>query len=121
MQLSEYEELDGRDEREKYPNDGLDGIGKRAFKMTGRKGVVIRDEYDAPLLDVGHEEENLRSLRFIRQNFYSPLKKLDPYLEFTFITGITKFSQLSIFSELNNLDNISMFDQDSAICGISKT
>ena len=43
------------------------------------------------------------------QNFYSPLKKLDPYLEFTFITGITKFSQLSIFSELNNLDNISMY------------
>lgn len=55
------------------------------------------------------------------QNFYSPLKKLDPYLEFTFITGITKFSQLSIFSEQNNLDNISMFDQYSAICGISKT
>ena len=46
---------------------------------------------------------------------------LDPYLEFCFITGITKFSQLSIFSELNNLDNISMFDQYSAICGISKT
>ena len=54
------------------------------------------------------------------QNFYSPIKMLDPYLEFTFITGITKFSQLSIFSELNNLDNISMFDQYSAICGISK-
>ena len=47
-------------------------------------------------------------------------EKLDPYLEFTFITGITKFSQLSIFKELNNLDNISMFDQYSAICGISK-
>lgn len=53
--------------------------------------------------------------------FYSPLKYLDPWLEFTFITGITKFSQLSIFSEINNLDNISMFDQYSAICGISKT
>ena len=71
-----------------------------------------------PLLDVVHEKENLSSLRLIMQNFYSPLKKLDPYLEFTFIT---KFSQLSIFSELNNLDNISMFDQYSAICGISKT
>ena len=49
------------------------------------------------------------------------MKYLDPWLEFTFITGITKFSQLSIFSEINNLDNISMFDQYSAICGISKT
>ena len=55
------------------------------------------------------------------QNFYSPLKKLDQYLEFVFITGITKFSQLSIFSEQNNLENISMLDQYSAICGISKT
>ena len=55
------------------------------------------------------------------QNFYSPIKLLDPYLEFVFITGITKFSQLSIFSELNNLDNISMFDRYSAICGISLT
>jgi len=93
----------------------------RAHQQTGQKAVVIIDEYDAPLLDVVHEKENLNTLRLIMQNFYSPLKKLDPHLEFTFITGITKFSQLSIFSELNNLDNISMFDQYSAICGISKT
>ena len=53
------------------------------------------------------------------QNFYSPIKSLDPYFEFVFLTGITKFSQLSIFSELNNLYNISMYDQYSAICGIS--
>lgn len=83
--------------------------------------MIIIDEYDAPLLDVVHEKDNLATLRRIMQNFYSPLKKLGPYLEFVFITGITKFSQLSIFSELNNLDNISMLDQCSAICGISKT
>ena len=94
---------------------------KKAYEQTGEKVVVIIDEYDAPLLDVVHEKDNLSQLRRIMQNFYSPLKMLDPYLEFTFITGITKFSQLSIFSELNNLDNISMFDQYSAICGISKT
>ena len=93
----------------------------KANEQTGQSVVVIIDEYDAPLLDVVHEEDNLRELRFIMQNFYSPLKKLDPYLEFTFLTGITKFSQLSIFSELNNLDNISMYDQYSAICGISMT
>ena len=94
---------------------------RRAYEQTGQKVVVIIDEYDAPLLDVVHEEDNLRSLRLVMQNFYSPLKMLDPYLEFVFITGITKFSQLSIFSELNNLNNISMLDQYSAICGISKT
>ncbi len=119
--LLPYEKLYGKDENEIYPNERLDGIVKRAYDQTGEKVVVIIDEYDAPLLDVVHEKENLKTLRQIMQNFYSPLKKLDPYLEFTFITGITKFSQLSIFSELNNLENISMFDQYSAICGISKT
>ena len=121
LQLAPYEELYGKNENEIYPNERLDGIVKRAHKLTGEKAVVIIDEYDAPLLDVVHEKENLQKLRLIMQNFYSPLKKLDPHLEFTFITGITKFSQLSIFSELNNLDNISMLDQYSAICGISKT
>ena len=94
---------------------------KRAYNQTGKNVVVIIDEYDAPLLDVVHEKENLQPLHRIMQNFYSPLKMLDPYLEFTFITGITKFPQSSIFSGLNNLDNISMFNQYSAICGISKT
>ena len=120
LQLLPYEKLYGKGEGEIYPNERLDGIVKRAYKQTGEKVVVIIDEYDAALLDVVHEKENLQPLRRIMQNFYSPLKKLDPYLEFTFITGITKFSQLSIFSELNNLENISMFDQYSAICGISK-
>ena len=101
LQLKPFEKLYGSDEDELYPNDRLDGLVKRAHKQTGKKVVVIIDEYDAPLLDVVHEKENLA--------------------EFLFITGITKFSQLSIFSELNNLDNISMFDQYSAICGISKT
>ena len=99
----------------------LKDLVKKAYEQTGEKVVVIIDEYDTPLLDVVHEKDNLSQLRRIMQNFYSPLKMLAPYLEFTFITGITKFSQLSIFSELNNLDNISMFDQYSAICGISKT
>ena len=119
--LRSYEEIYGKGEGEDTPNKRLMGIVERAYKQTGKKVVVIIDEYDAPLLDVVHEKDNLKALRLIMQNFYSPLKKLDPYLEFTFITGITKFSQLSIFSELNNLDNISMFDQYSAICGISKT
>ena len=119
--LLPYEKIYGKGEGEDTPNKRLMGLVERACEQTGKRVVVIIDEYDAPLLDVVHEKDNLAQLRLIMQNFYSPLKKLDPYLEFTFITGITKFSQLSIFSELNNLDNISMFDQYSAICGISKT
>ena len=121
LMLLPYEKLYGKGEGENTPNGRLIGLVSRACEQTGEKVVVIIDEYDAPLLDVVHEKENLAALRHIMQNFYSPLKMLDPYLEFTFITGITKFSQLSIFSELNNLDNISMFDQYSAICGISYT
>ncbi len=119
--LLSYEKIYGKGDGEMQPNERLIGLVKRAYEQTGQKVVIIIDEYDAPLLDVVHEKDNLKQLRLIMQNFYSPIKLLDPYLEFTFITGITKFSQLSIFSELNNLDNISMFDQYSAICGISKT
>ena len=119
--LEEQETIWGYKTHQVDANLRLKNLVKKAYEQTGEKAVVIIDEYDAPLLDVVHEKENLQPLRRIMQNFYSPLKMLDPYLEFTFITGITKFSQLSIFSELNNLDNISMFDQYSAICGISKT
>ena len=92
----------------------------RACEQTGRQVVVLIDEYDAPLLDVMHEEENLPVLRNVIRNFYSPLKACDPYLRFVFLTGITKFSQLSIFSELNNIKNISMDEPYAAICGITK-
>ena len=119
--LDEHEAVYGYKSEKIDPNIRLKDLVKRANGQTGQKAVVIIDEYDAPLLDVVHEKDNLHKLRLIMQNFYSPLKKLDPYLEFTFLTGITKFSQLSIFSELNNLDNISMYDQYSAICGISMT
>ena len=82
--------------------------------------MVLIDEYDAPLLDVMHEDENLPALRNMMRNFYSPLKACDPYLRFVFLTGITKFSQLSIFSELNNIKNISMDEPYAAICGITE-
>ena len=82
--------------------------------------VVLIDEYDAPLLDVMHEDKNLPILRNVMRNFYSPLKACDPYLRYVFLTGITKFSQLSIFSELNNIKNISMDEPYVAICGITE-
>lgn len=90
------------------------------YKKTGKQVVVLIDEYDAPLLDVVHQDERLESLRHLMRNFYSPLKQCEPMLRFVFLTGITKFSQLSIFSELNNITNISMDEAYAGICGITK-
>lgn len=89
-------------------------------RQTGKQVVVLIDEYDAPLLDVVHEDRNLPTLRNVMRNFYSPLKACDPYLRYVFLTGITKFSQLSIFSELNNIRNISMEEAYADVCGITE-
>ena len=102
------------------PNLRLTTLIRTVYQQTGKQVVVLIDEYDAPLLDVVHEEEDLPRLRNVMRNFYSPLKACDPYLRFVFLTGITKFSQLSIFSELNNIKNISMLPEYAALCGISK-
>ena len=117
--LTDQEAVFGYKSEKQDPNIRLKDLVVTANRLTGRKVALIIDEYDAPLLDVVHEELNLVALRRAMQNFYSPIKSLDPYLEFVFLTGITKFAQLSIFSELNNLFNISMYDKYSAICGIS--
>ena len=105
---------------EKDPNLRLTDLITSLNKRTGKGVVVLIDEYDSPLLDVVHEEENLPKLRKIMRNFYSPLKACAPYLRYVFLTGITKFSQLSIFSELNNIQNISMLPEYASLCGISK-
>ncbi len=121
LKLSKYESVYGADEHEVGINQRLEGLVHRAFEQTGEKAVIIIDEYDAPLLDVMNDPERLTPMRQIMRNFYSPIKSLDPYLRFVFITGINKFAQLSIFSELNNLQNISMMPKYSAICGISQS
>ena len=118
--LAEHERALGIDKTGMEPNLRLTNLIKRSYEQTGKKVVVIIDEYDAPLLDVVHERGTLGALRNIMRNFYSPLKACDPYLRYVFLTGITKFSQLSIFSELNNIENISMDGPYAAICGITE-
>ena len=120
MRLAEYEDRYGITHPAADNNDRLTALIQAAYRQTGKKVVVLIDEYDAPLLDVVHEGKSLPVLRNVMRNFYSPLKASDPYLKFVFLTGITKFSQLSIFSELNNLKNISMDPNFSGICGITK-
>ncbi len=121
LKLLEYERIYGKVAEETEINQRFLGLVQRAVEQTGEKAVIIIDEYDAPLLDVMNDAKRLAPMRQIMRNFYSPIKSLDPYLRFVFITGINKFAQLSIFSELNNLQNISMMPEYSAVCGISQS
>ena len=101
-------------------NDRLTELITTAYEISGKQVVVLIDEYDAPMLDVAHERKILDELRNVMRNFYSPLKMCEPMLRFVFLTGITKFSQVSIFSELNNIKNISLDDEYAGVCGITK-
>ena len=116
-QIKDY----GNDPMEKTPGEMLRGMIQRANQQTGRKVVVLVDEYDAPLLDVLHTDATLADFRRIMQEFYVPLKASESLIRFCFLTGITKFSQLSTFSTINNLYNASMDDRFAAICGITET
>ncbi|MBR1464987.1 MAG: AAA family ATPase, partial [Bacteroidaceae bacterium] len=117
--LNPYEKVYGREKVEKQPGDLLKGILNRANEQSGSRVAVIIDEYDAPLLGALDKPELLEDLRNVMQEFFIPLKAADPIMKFCFITGITKFSQLSIFSTINNLKNISMLPRFSTLCGIT--
>lgn len=101
-------------------NDRLTELITTAYEISGKQVVVLIDEYDAPMLDVAHDKETLDVLRNVMRNFFSPLKMCEPMLRFVFLTGITKFSQVSIFSELNNIKNVSLDNEYAGVCGITK-
>ena len=127
-QLEEYLDYRLQEEEKKWgvtkpvkgANNRLIDLINTAYEKSGKQVVVLIDEYDAPMLDVVHEKEQLDMLRNMMRNFYSPLKYSEAKLRFVFLTGITKFSQVSIFSELNNIINISMNVEYAGICGITK-
>ena len=118
--LAPYEAVYGRSNDDGgNPGLRLQNLIWRACDMTGQQAVVLIDEYDAPLLDV-MREESFEPLREMLQGFYKVLKASTGYLRFVFLTGITKFSQLSIFSALSNLTDITLKDAYASICGITK-
>ena len=119
-QLEDNENKYGINSHREGVNNRFTDLIKTVYQQTGKQVVILIDEYDAPLLDVVHESENLEALRNTMRNFYSPLKGCEPMLRFVFMTGIPKFSQLSIFSELNNIRNVSMDEPYAGICGITK-
>ena len=121
FQLSEMEKIYGRG----HAADCEYGLQMaelvtRAHAQTGKKVVLLFDEYDAPVLDTMHDRDLMERVRLKLRDFYSPIKDLDSKLEFVFITGISKFSQLNIFSELNNLMTITMHEAFASICGFTR-
>ncbi len=120
--LSKWETRYGKIETEKTFGTRFAGVISRAAEQStpDAKVVVLIDEYDAPLLNVLHNDEERKGIQQVLRDLFSPLKFQGQNMRFLFITGITKFSQLSIFSELNHLLNISMLPQFSAICGITE-
>ncbi len=118
-QLEPFSNQFGKKKTETSPGKLLTGLIRRAYEQTGRQVVVLIDEYDAPLFDVLGKEQQTEYRRVL-QEFYQPLKACEAMIRFCFITGITKFSQLSIFSTLNNLTNISMHPDFECICGFTE-
>ena len=118
--LCDYETIYGTPSYDTSFGARLEFLIKSAYAQTGQKVVLLIDEYDSPMLEVFHDKEKLSEVRDILRNFYSPIKICDAQLRFGFITGITKFSQMGIFSGINNLMDVSMLDDYSDICGITK-
>ena len=118
--LSFYEEQYGPAASSHDFSTRFEHIIRNAHRLTGRRAVVIVDEYDAFMLHTIGNREVEEGIRMGFSSLFSPLKALDDHLQFVFITGISKFSQMGIFSTLNNLNNISMAVDYEALCGITE-
>ena len=119
--LCKWEKLYGVEPSEQNFALRFAGIITRACQQTGKQVVILVDEYDKPLLQtMGVNEELNEHYRNTLKAFYSVIKTCDQYIRFAFLTGVTKFSKISIFSDLNNLEDISLRNDYSGICGITE-
>ena len=119
-QLTQWETIYGKGKDEDTLSNRFKGIIQRAYEQTGKGVVVLIDEYDKPLLQAIHNKELMEAYRVILKAFYGVLKSKDSCLRFAFLTGVTKFSQVSVFNDLNQLNDISMSKNYATICGITK-
>ncbi len=118
--LAAWEKLYGADPSERSSSLRFAGIIERACKQTGQRVVILIDEYDKPMLQAIGNEELQKQFRNTLKPFYGALKTMDGYIKFALLTGVTKFGKVSVFSDLNNLDDISMWNNYTKICGISE-
>ena len=117
--LSEWEEIFGKQYKDKTLGYRFEKLLEMASKQTGLRSVVLVDEYDKPLLEAMEDEKLKNHIREVFKGFFSRLKKSDEYIRFIFITGVTKFHKVSIFSDLNQLNDISLDRDYAEICGIT--
>ncbi len=118
--LSKWEAVYGSSPSEQSFSRRFSGIVQRACEQTGEKVVILVDEYDKPLLQTIDKPEVHEAYRNMLKAFYGVLKSQDQYIRFGFLTGVTKFSHVSVFSDLNNLNDISMDEKYVSLCGISE-
>lgn len=118
--LVAWEELYGTGPSETTPALRFKGIIQRAVEQTGHRVAILVDEYDKPMLQAIGNEELQKEFRNTLKPFYGVLKTMDGYIKLGFLTGVTKFGKVSVFSDLNNLNDISMWDRYNDICGMSE-
>ena len=119
-ELVEWEKLYGAEAAEVSLSMRFEGVIRRACERTGQRVAILVDEYDKPMLQAIGNKELQHAFRDILKAFYGALKSMDKYIKFAFLTGVTKFGKVSVFSDLNNLLDISMDEAYTGICGITE-
>ena len=118
--LEIWEQTYGSPYGDRKPEERFYQVIRYAYKKTGQRVVVLVDEYDKPLLQAIGCAELQEAYRNILKAFYGVLKSMDGYIQFAMLTGVTKFGKISVFSDLNNLDDISMRESNVNLCGVSE-
>lgn len=120
LALSLWEDSCGSNPAERSLSTRFEGVLRRTCEQTGRQVVILVDEYDKPLLQAIGSESLQDEYRIILKAFYGTLKSCDRYIRFAFLTGVTKFGKVSVFSDLNNLQDISFDRRYTRLCGITE-
>lgn len=118
--LSRWERTYGSDTEERSLPRRFESVIRCAHLKTGRTVAILVDEYDKPMLQAIGKPDLADAYREILKAFYGVMKSCDQHIKFAFLTGVTKFSKVSIFSDLNNIEDITLVDEYSAICGITE-
>ncbi len=118
--LGNWEKLYGKNELEKSFGARFEGVIQRAYEKTGERVVILVDEYDKPLLQAIGDDKLQDTFRTTLKSFYGALKSKDDCIKFAMLTGVTKFGKVSVFSDLNNLKDISLDNRYYNLCGIDE-